>query len=604
MPYKNALNPSPCKTAIFSVKNLGMSADKAIGRIVVACLLWAGSASLIPVVSSAASVSTRTPDSLGVRGGTLTIALRSEPKTLNPALASDAASQEVIYCMNADLIHINRRSQQTEPDLAQSWNVSRDGRTYTLHLRRGIRFSDGQPFTADDVVFSFRVYLDKQIDSAQRDLLIIGGKPISVAKVDKYTVRFTLAEPYAAAERLFDGFPILPRHLLEHAYGEGKFSKTWAVSDAPTDFAGLGPFRLAEYVPGQRIVLERNPYYWKRDPSGKQLPYLNKIVFLFVPSEDAQVVRFLSGETDILSRFSSENYAVLQRQEAERNFHVYDLGPSLEYNFLFFNLNDLHAKNLPEISKKQAWFRDLSFRQAVSLAIDRTAIVRLVYQGRAAALASQVTPGNKLWLDSAIPRPTRSVERARDLLKSAGFSWRADGTLLDPRGNPVGFSILTSSSNSQRMKIATLIQSDLSQLGMNVQIVSLDFAAMVDRLLNSFDYEAAIMGLADGDADPNTEMNVWLSSGGMHLWHLNESHPATPWEANLDRLMNKQLVTLNYVKRKRLYDRVQQIVARDLPIICLASPDVLVAAKDRIGNFRPAILEPYVLWNVDRLYVR
>jgi peptide/nickel transport system substrate-binding protein len=559
---------------------------------------------------TAFSASARTPappspasGALGTPGGTLTIALRSEPKTLNPVLASDQSSEDVIYCMNADLIHINRQTQRTEPDLAQSWSVSRDGKVYTLHLRRNLRFSDGRPFTADDVVFSFRVYLDKKIDSPQRDLLIIGGKPVSVEKIDAYTVRFILPQPYAAAERLFDGFPILPRHLLGPDYANGTLAKSWAVSSSPTAFAGLGPFRLAEYVPGQRIVLERNPYYWKRDAAGKQLPYLNKLVFLFVPSEDAQVIRFLSGDTDVLDRFSSENFSVLKAEASAKQFHLDDLGASLEYNFLFFNLNDLRSKNLPQIAAKQPWFTDVRFRQAVSAAIDRAAIVRLVYQGRATPLLAQVTPGNKLWLDPAIDPPSQSVQRARDLLKSAGFSWRADGSLVDAHGKPVEFSILTSSSNAQRMKIATLIQSDLRAVGMNVQVVSLDFGAMVDRLLNSFDYEAAIMGLADGDADPNTEMNIWLSTGGMHIWHLNEPRPATPWEADLDRLMNQQLVTLNYAKRRRLYDQVQQIVARQLPIICLASPDVLVGAKDRVGNFSPAILEPYVLWNVDRLYV-
>jgi peptide/nickel transport system substrate-binding protein len=545
-----------------------------------------------------------TAGSPGRFGGSLTIALRSEPKTLNPALASDASSQDVIYCMNADLIHINRQTQKTESALAKSWSVSRDGLTYTLQLRRGLRFSDGQPFNADDVVFSFRVYLDENVHSPQRDLLVVGGKPISVEKIDDYTVRFHLAQPYAAAERLFDGFPVLPRHLLEPAYRGGNFSQAWGISMSPSQFAGLGPYRLKEYVPGQRLVLERNPFYWKEDSAGKRLPYLDEITFLFVPSEDAQVIRFQSGDTDILSRFSAENYSVLERQEASRGYHLDDLGPGLEYNFLFFNLNDLASKNLPQIAKKQAWFRDLRFRQAVSAAIDRDAIVRLVYEGRATPLAGQVTPGNKLWVDSSLPRPAHSLAHARELLKAAGFSWKSDGSLVDPQGTPVEFSILTSSSNAQRTKMATLIQNDLSQLGMNVHVVSLDFGAMVDRLLNSFDYEAAIMGLADGDADPNTEMNIWLSTGETHLWHLNETHPATPWEAQLDRLMNQQLVTLNYAKRKELYDQVQQIVAQQLPVICLASPNILVGAKNRVGNFQPAILDPYVLWNVDQLYVR
>jgi peptide/nickel transport system substrate-binding protein len=539
----------------------------------------------------------------GHAGGRLVVALRSEPKTLNPVLAVDEPSRDVIRCLTADLIHINRGSLKTEPALAKSWTVSRDGRQYTLQLRRGLRFSDGEPFDADDVLFSFQVYLDEKIDSPQRDLLVVGGKPIAVIKVDQYTVRFELAQPYAAAERLFDGLAILPRHLLEASYKGGGFSQAWNLSMAANQFAGLGPFRLKEYVPGQHVTLERNPYYWKADRAGNQLPYLKEVTFLFVPSEDAQVIRFQSGDTDILSRFSSDNFAVLQKQQGTKAYHLDDLGPGLEYNFLFFNLNDLDAKRLPEISKKQAWFRDVRFRQAVSSAIDREGIVRLVYNGWATAIWDQVTPGNKLWVDENIPRPAQSVERARQLLQSAGFSWK-NGALLDPRGNPVEFSILTSASNAQRAKMATIIQDDLGQLGMTVQVVPLEFHAMVDRLQSSYDYEAAMTGLVSGDADPTSEMNVWLSNGETHLWHPNQAKPATAWEAEMDGLMEKQLVTLDYAKRKQLYDRVQEIVAGELPVICLVSPNILVAAANHVGNFRPAILVPYALWNIDQLYVQ
>ena len=265
----------------------------------------------------------------GQVGGRLVVALRSEPKTLNPVLAVDDPSRDVIRCVTADLIHINRGSLKTEPSLAKSWNISPDGRQYTLHLRRGLRFSDGEPFNANDVVFSFQVYLDEKIDSPQRDLLIVGGKPIAVVKLDEYTVRFELAQPYAAAERLFDGVAILPRHLLEASYRAGQFSDAWNLSIPANQFAGLGPFRLKEYVPGQHVVLERNPYYWKADHAGNQLPYLNEVMFLFVSSEDAQVIRFGSGETDVLSRFSAENFAVLQKQQATKGYHLDDLGPGL-----------------------------------------------------------------------------------------------------------------------------------------------------------------------------------------------------------------------------------------------------------------------------------
>lgn len=559
----------------------------------------------ISSVASAQSGEDRTvtQSAPGHSGGRIVVALRSEPKTLNPVLAQDAPSRDVIRCMTADLIHINRETQKTEPALAESWQASHDGRQYTLHLRRGVHFSDGQPMTADDVVFTFEVYLDEKVHSPQRDLLVVGGKPITAQKIDGQTVRFELAQPYAAAERLFDSLAILPKHLLESAYRDGTFSQAWGLSAQAAQLAGLGPFRLKQYVPGERIVLERNPYYWKQDAKGTRLPYLDEISFLFVPNEDAQVIRFQAGDTDVLSRFSAENYSVLEKQQAARAYHLYDLGPSLEYNFLFFNLNDLSSKNLPEIAKKQAWFQDVRFRQAVSDALDRAGIVHLVYAGRATPLWGHVTPGNKLWVDAKIAHRQQSVDAARTLLKSAGFSWKADGSLLDSHGNAVEFSILTSSSNAQRVKMATLIQDDLKQLGMNVHIVSLEFRAMVDRLLNSNDFEAAIMGLGGGDADPNSEMNVWVSSGGTHLWHTNQTQPATPWEAEIDKLMQQQLVTLDYQKRKKLYDRVQEIVAEDLPVICLASPNILVGAKDRIGNFQPAILDPYALWNVDQLYI-
>jgi peptide/nickel transport system substrate-binding protein len=565
---------------------------------------------LVCAVAAALASTAQAPEDLAVTdsapgrmGGNLTMALRSEPKTFNPALVEDDPSRQILECLNADLIHINRDTLKTEPALAKSWTVSPDGKQYTLHLRRGVRFSDGQPFNADDVLFSFQVYLDEKLHSPQRDLLVVNDKPIAVEKVDDYTVRFSLSQPYAAAERIFDGIAILPRHLLENAYRDGKFNEAWSISAPPTDFAGLGPFRLKEYVPGQRVVLEKNPFYWKQDKSGNRLPYLTQLQFLFVPTEDAQVIRFEAGDTDVLSRFSADNFSVLQKEQAAKNYHVSDLGAGLEYNFLFFNLNDLSAKAKPEIAAKQAWFRDLRFRQAVSSAIDRAGIVRLVYSGRATALWDQVTPGNKLWVDAAIPRPARSLDQSKALLKSAGFSWKSDGTLVDPHGTPVEFSILTSSSNTERTKMGALIQDDLSQLGMNVHVVPLEFRTMVDRLLNSYDYEAAIMGIASGDADPTSEMNVWSSDGETHLWNL-AGKPSTPWEAEIDKLMQQQEVTLDYAKRKQLYDRVQEIVSQNLPVICLASPNILVAARDRVGNFRPAILDPYVLWNVEELYVR
>jgi peptide/nickel transport system substrate-binding protein len=541
---------------------------------------------------------------VGHSGGRLVVSLRSEPKTLNPVTSTDISSREVIAQMAADLIHINRLSQQTESALAKSWNVSPDGLRYTLQLRRGLHFSDGHPVDADDVIFSFKVYLDESVNSPQRDLLVIHGKSIRVERIDAYSVAFHLARPYSDAERLFDSIAILPRHLLEDAYKNGKLSQTWGLGTSPPEIAGLGPFRLKEYVAGQRITLERNPYYWKMDQAGRRLPYLDQITFLFVANSDAEVIRFQAGETDIINRISAEDYAVLEKDQGLRSFHLFDLGPSLEFNFLFFNMNTAVPAQSSGLARKQAWFREVKFRQAVSLGIDREAMTRIVYRGRGTPLWTPVTPASNFWMNMAIPHPARSVAGARKLLGSAGFSWKDDGTLLDGSGLPVEFSIISSASNLQRTQMATMIQADLKDLGIRVQVVPLEFHSVLDRIFQTHDYEAAVLGLGAGDVDPNSEMNIWLSSGNDHVWDIGEPHPATSWEAEIDQLMENILSTRNPSSRKLLYDRVQEILAEDLPVICLASPNILVGAKDQIANFKPATLDPHTLWNSQELFFR
>jgi peptide/nickel transport system substrate-binding protein len=536
-------------------------------------------------------------------GGRLIVARRAEPKTLNPLIALDVVSREIIGLLNSDLIHIDRCSFETVPALAARWTISQDRRHYSLHLRQGVRFSDGYPFDADDVLFTFQVNLDERVHSQQRDLLIVGGKPISARKIDNYTVEFDLATPYPVVERLFDGIEILPKHLLEKSYLAGKLDNEWGVTTGRGQIAGLGPFQIKEYVPGERLTLDRNPYYWKTDSKSQRLPDLDEIAFVFTGTEDGQVLRLLSGETDLLDGLSAESFDSLRDQQEQRGFQLHDLGPSLEYTYLLLNQNDLSSRALPSIQRKQAWFRQVAFRRAISAAIDREAIVRLVYRGRAAPLWAHVTEGNKVWVNRRLAHAGRSLETSRDFLRMAGFRWNSEGKLVDSSSQQVHFSILTSAGNLQRNEIATLICDDLKQLGIAASVVSLEFRAMMDRVFNTYEYEAAIMTLASGDTDPNSEMNVWTTGGSAHVWNL--SGPAGPeWEREIDRLMRRQLVAQQFTERKGLYDRIQQLVADDLPIICLVSPHLLVATSKRLGNVRPAILRPYLLWNADELFLQ
>jgi peptide/nickel transport system substrate-binding protein len=538
---------------------------------------------------------------VGRAGGHLSAALTAEPKTLNPVTLEDDASKLVTGVMMADLIHINRYSQMPEAALAKSWSVSRDGRQYTVKLRSGLNFSDGSPLTADDVLFSFNIYLDESVHAPQRDLLIVGGKPITVKKLDAQTIEFGLNQPYGPGVRLFDSFAILPRHLLEEPYKKGTLSQAWNLATPPTEIAGAGPFRLKQYVPGQRIIMERNPFYWKLDKQNNRLPYLDQVFFVLIPNEDSASLRFESGEIDLISQLSAQTFASLVKQTKSEKVKLIDAGSSLQWTFLFFNLNDTRNK-YPEIARKQKWFSSLGFRQAVSEAVDRDAIVRLVYKGLASPIWSPITPGNKVWQDTQLPRPGRSLENARQLLKNSGFSWTADGTLFDNEHQQVEFSIVGSSSNTERMNIATLIQEDLRQLGIHVTIVPLEFRALLNRVLDTHEYEACILGLGSGDIDPNADSNVWLSNGATHLWNLQESKPATRWEAEIDELLRAQLTERTLRERKRSFDRVQELLAQNVPFVFLVSPHVLAGAKNGLGNFQPAIMDPAALWNIDELY--
>jgi peptide/nickel transport system substrate-binding protein len=403
-----------------------------------------------------------------------------------------------------------------------------------------------------------------------------------------------LAEPYAVTERLFDSFAILPRHLLETPYREGSFQSAWSLSTPPAEVAGLGPFRLKQYVPGERVVLERNPFYWKHDSSGTQLPYLDELVFVTVRSEEALLMRFEACEIDMVDRLDPTSYSFLESGAARRGWQVADLGPGLTYSFLFFNQNDLTGRALPTIERKQSWFRETGFRQAVSTAIDRDAIARIVYQGRATPAVTNVSSGYRQWVNEALKPPERSLDEARRLLTNIGFSWDAEGSLIDGDGDRVELTILAAPSN----KIVTLIQDDLRQLGIDARIARLELRVMLDRVLNSFDFEACVLSLAGGDADPNSTIARLSSDGSQHVWR----QPMTPWQREIDQLMRDQVSVVSYQERRQMYDRVQQLVAENLPFIALVNPNILVACKRELGNFRPAVLEHHTLWNVEELF--
>ncbi len=553
---------------------------------------------IAPAASTEYLVTTQPP---GKAGGRLVFALRAEPRTLNPLAAVDAASKELLSLLHADLVHIHRPSQKTGPGLAREWTISPDGKRYTLRLRKGLQFSDGQPLTADDVVFTLQALLDENTKAPGRDLLRIQGLFPTVHKVDSRTVELRLPAPYAPAERLFDSLAILPRHKLETAFREGKLLEAWKLTTQPGTIAGAGPFRLKEYLPGQRMVLERNPYYWKRDQAGVALPYLEEVVVLFVADQEAEALRFRAGDTHMLPRVSARSFRMLESGAGSQERVMTDLGPGLEQHFLFFNLNDVEAKGLEALRGKREWMQDLRFRRAISQAIDRASLARIAYQGKATPILHHVSPGNRLWYQPVGDPRARNVAGAQRQLQTLGLV-RQGEALVDKGGKPVEFSIAVNAANTEHKQMATVVQEDLRQLGIRVSVVPLEFRSLIDRVMNTMDYEAAILALRDGDVDPTPQMPMLLSGGTMHFWRPGQQQPATPWEAEIDELMQAQNTVMDPAKRRGIYGRVQQIVAEELPFIALVSPHVLVGANRELQNLQPSVLAPHILEGLEMVF--
>jgi peptide/nickel transport system substrate-binding protein len=328
-----------------------------------------------------------------------------------------------------------------------------------------------------------------------------------------------------------------------------------------------------------------------------------------VADENARLLRFEAGEIQLASPLSAESFARLQRRQAEAGgagegaYQLRDLGPGLTYHTLFFNLNAVDPAALPEVARKQGWFRRKGFRQAISKAIDREAIVRLVYRGKASGAASHVSPGNKLAFAAPPAALRQDLAGARQLLLAAGFRYGADGKLLDEQGAPVAFTLTTNASNRERVQMATLLQQDLAALGMAVEVVPLEFRSLIERVTGSFDYEASILGLGGGDPDPNSTLNVWQSAGASHLWQLG-GKPLFPFEEKLDLLMSRQMKERDPAARQALLAEAQALIEDEQPLIVLATPHVLAAASAGLERFAPSVLDPPTLWNAEELFWR
>jgi peptide/nickel transport system substrate-binding protein len=554
---------------------------------------------LILVSISACRSSVEAPQQRGqgpVRGGMLIASIRSEPRTFNRYVDNSAAADATTALTQAKLVRINRKTEELEPWLAERWTTSPDGRTFTLTLRPGVTFSDGAPFTSADVLFSFAAVYDPKLQSNLSSGLRVQGKPLQVTAPDPATVVITLPAAFTPGLRLLDNLPIVPKHQLEPALKAGTFADAWGVTNGPGHMAGLGPFVVSEYVPGQRVTLTRNTRYWRKDAAGGPLPYLDGVVLEIASGQDAEVQRLESGTIDLLTQadIRPQDYATVKRLRDRGALTLIDVGTGVDPNVLWFNL----AKTRPG----RAYLQKAEFRQAVSYAVDRDAIVNSVYLGAAVPVYGPVTPGNRVWFSEAAPKYPHDLARARALLATIGLTDRnADGMLEDAAGAPVRFSILTQGGHI-RAQTATVIQEHLRQAGIVVDVVPLDFPSIAQRW-QSGDYDSIYFGFQASAMDPAMNLDYWLSSGSSHVWNPEQKTPATPWERRIDDLMQQQVAAPTLDERRRLFAEVQKIFGENLPGIYFIAPKVSVATNPRVAGAEPALLDPKILWNPDTLNV-
>jgi peptide/nickel transport system substrate-binding protein len=580
--------------------SLGSRCKTAVILVLLSCTCWVG------LVGCSLSAAVQRPYLLDSTFG--------DPQTFNYYLSNGNTSSEVILLTLLGLTTLDPETLDWKPELAEKWDVYDDGLRIVFTMRQGLQWSDGAPLTAEDVEFTFNdIIFNEKIPTSSRDVMRIGesGQLPLVTLLDERRVEFRLPEPFAPFFQVAVA-PLMPKHLLEAALketdkaGNPKFLKTWSLNTPVNQLVGSGPYLLEEYIPNQRIAFKTNPHYWKKGSQGESLPKIPRIVRQIVASQDNQLLQFRSGSLDEYELRASD-FQLLKHEEDRSRFTIYNLGQTLDNSFFCFNLSKgTHPKTgQPVVSPvKSRWFNDVNFRQAVSYAIDRQAIVDSVLRGLGAPQTSVISPASPYYLspEEGLPVYEYNPEKAKALLIKSGFRYNAQNRLLDLAGNPVRFTLNTNVGNSDREATGSLIKSDLDKIGIRVDFVPIEFSTLVNKFTSTFDWDAVMLSLGGGGTEPNSGANTWRSTGQLHMWN----HPAIPnrevtdWEREIDTIFVAGTRELEFEKRKALYDRFQIVVQEQLPLISTINPLSLVALRDRLQGTDPRPILG-ALWNLDKL---
>ena len=544
---------------------------------------------------------------VGKFGGTFVSSTIGEgPKTFNPFNTKDNISAQMSEIMYDGLVTTNPVTGETIPKLAKSFSVN--GKEYLVNLRHGLKWSDGKPITADDVVFTWQnIIFDGFGNTSTRDSVMIDGKLPTVEKIDDYTVKFVTPEPFAPFLRMLSS-PIAPKHIFQPAVNRGReyFDGFLSTNTNPKEFVTSGAFRLKEYVPAQRVVFERNPNYYEINKDGKKLPYLDKLVYLIVGDINNQVLKFEGGELDEIS-LQGANVARFKEMEKHSDFSVFNIGPDTGTMYLSMNMNnrkDEKGKYYVE-PKKQVWFQDKNFRQAVDYALDRKNMVFNIANGLGYPLFTPETL-NSIFLNKNLKPYDKNIEKSKELLKKSGFTWDKAGHLIDRFGNHVEFDLYTNAGNTEREAIGVMVKQDLEDLGMKVNFKPIEFNSLVNKLMASLDWDMVIMGFTGSPLEPNGGKNVWLSDGTLHIFNQrlerDANSPRYAFEKRIDYLYTQGALATKFEDRKKYYDEYQAIVYDEKPLIYIYSPIRIVALRNKFKNIYPTSLGG-VTHNIEEVFI-
>ena len=547
---------------------------------------------------------------VGKYGGQIVSSTIGEgPKTFNPWVSKDATSSQIGDLLYDSLFTTDPDTGDVIPNLAKEMTVSDDLKTYTIELRRGVKWTDGKEITADDVIFTWNeIILAGFGNTSLRDSVLIEGEYPKVRKIDKYTVEFTIKKPFAPFQR-FVGTSIAPAHVFRPVVKKGKryFDSYMGTTVNPKDIVSSGAFMLEEYVPAQRVVLKRNPNYYSMDENHNKLPYLDKYVILIVGDLNNELLKFESGELDVIS-VRGKDLPRFKEKEKKSDFKIYNLGPNTGTMFITFNLNTRENKDGKSYVSpiKQKWFNDLNFRTAIDYAIDRNSMVYNVANGVAQPLFTAESLSSIFLNEKLASGHQRDIEYAKALLTKSGFYWDNKGYLHDKDGNEVEFNLYTNAGQTEREACGVMVKEDLRDLGIKVNFKPIEFNSLVSKIMTTSDWDVILMGLTGSPLEPHSGKNVWYSKGHLHLFNMrfngDKNDFILPWEQQIDEIIEKGALELDFAKRKTIYDEYQQIIYDQRPIIYLYSPLTIMAIRNKIKNLHPTALGG-AFHNLDEIYI-